>query len=52
MLNQINQNCQCPYSCNRHGDCAACQEYHRKDDSLTNCGKDGKPQKLENKGER
>jgi len=34
--------CKCPYPCNRHGNCQACQEYHRKTGSKTNCGKDGK----------
>ena len=37
-----NQDCKCPYPCERHGDCVACLEYHKKDGSLTNCGKSGK----------
>ena len=41
MMEQINKSCKCPYTCNRHGDCRACQEYHRRDGSRTNCGKDG-----------
>ena len=49
MPEQINKDCKCTYSCSRHGNCAACQDYHRKDGSLTNCGKDGKPQKEKNK---
>jgi len=39
MPEQSNKACKCPYPCNRHGDCKACQEYHRKDGSSTNCGK-------------
>jgi hypothetical protein len=49
MSEQINQSCKCTYPCTRHGNCKACQEYHRKDGSLTNCGKDGRTQKPENK---
>jgi hypothetical protein len=49
MPEQINNSCKCVYPCNRHGNCAACQEYHRKNGTLTNCGKDGKSQKPENK---
>jgi hypothetical protein len=41
MPEQINKSCKCSYPCSRHGNCQACQEYHRKDGSLTNCGKDG-----------
>ncbi|MCL2209401.1 MAG: hypothetical protein FWC19_04685 [Treponema sp.] len=36
-----NNDCKCPYSCSRHGNCKACQDYHRKDSSRTNCGKTG-----------
>jgi hypothetical protein len=36
-----NNECKCPYGCARHGNCKACQEYHRKDGSRTNCGKTG-----------
>ena len=36
-----NNSCKCTYPCSRHGDCKACQEYHRKDGSRTDCGKDG-----------
>jgi hypothetical protein len=43
MPEQINKSCTCSYPCSRHGNCAACQEYHYKDGSLTNCGKDGAP---------
>ncbi|MCL1930678.1 MAG: hypothetical protein FWF55_02595 [Treponema sp.] len=39
MPEQINKACKCSYPCSRHGDCKACQEYHRKDGSSTNCGK-------------
>jgi len=49
MPDTTNQSCKCNYPCSRHGNCAACQEYHRKDGSLTNCGKDGKPKKPESK---
>jgi hypothetical protein len=49
MPEQINQSCKCTYPCSRHGNCEACQEYHRKDGSRTNCGKDGRTQKPENK---
>jgi hypothetical protein len=42
MPNQINEACKCPSQCSRHGDCRACQEYHLKNGSKTNCGKDGK----------
>ncbi|MCL2138170.1 MAG: DUF1326 domain-containing protein [Treponema sp.] len=41
MATQTNQKCSCSYPCPRHGDCRACQEYHRKTGSRTNCGKDG-----------
>jgi hypothetical protein len=40
-----NQQCKCPYPCSRHGNCKACQEYHKKDGSKTNCGKNGKENK-------
>jgi len=33
-----NKNCKCTYPCSRHGDCKACEDYHRKDGSRTNCG--------------
>jgi hypothetical protein len=36
-----NKDCKCTYGCQRHGDCKACMEYHRKDGSRTNCGKTG-----------
>jgi len=36
-----NSECKCTYGCARHGNCKACQEYHRKDGSRTNCGKTG-----------
>jgi len=36
-----NNACKCPYTCSRHGNCKACQEYHRKTGSSTNCGKTG-----------
>jgi hypothetical protein len=49
MADQSNQDCKCPYSCNRHGNCKACQEYHQRDGSLTNCGKDGHTQKPKNR---
>jgi len=42
MPEQINTACKCSYPCSRHGDCRACQEYHRKDGSRTNCGKSGR----------
>jgi len=42
MPEKINTACKCPYGCARHGNCDACQEYHRKDGSRTNCGKDGR----------
>jgi hypothetical protein len=45
MNGQISQDCKCPYSCSCHGDCKPCQEYHKKDGSLTNCGKDRRTQK-------
>lgn len=41
-MKEQDNTCECPYSCHRHGDCDACQEYHRKDGSRTNCGKTGK----------
>jgi len=41
MPENINTECKCTYSCGRHGNCKACQEYHRKTGSRTNCGKDG-----------
>jgi hypothetical protein len=50
MTTQPNPQCKCTYPCSRHGNCTACQEYHRKDGSLTNCGKDGKDN--EKKGEQ
>jgi len=37
-----NSQCKCPYTCSRHGNCKACEEYHKKDGTLTNCGKSGK----------
>ena len=40
MAEKNNTECKCPYSCKRHGDCKACQDYHRKTGSSTNCGKD------------
>jgi len=40
-MKEQNNSCKCNYPCSRHGDCKACQEYHRKDGSRTNCGKDG-----------
>ncbi|MCL2185348.1 MAG: hypothetical protein FWB86_05785 [Treponema sp.] len=43
MPEEKNQSCKCPYSCNRHGNCTACMDYHYKDGSRTNCGKEGKP---------
>ena len=49
MAEQKNANCGCPYSCNRHGNCQACQEYHRKDGSRTNCGKGGSEKEPKNK---
>jgi hypothetical protein len=37
-----NKDCKCSsYDCARHGDCKACQEYHKKSGSRTNCGKTG-----------
>jgi hypothetical protein len=45
MPEQINNDCKCSYPCSRHGNCQACQEYHRKDGSLTNCGKSGNERK-------
>jgi len=42
MPEKINTSCECPYNCGRHGNCDACQEYHRKDGSRTHCGKDGR----------
>ena len=42
MREQNNKSCKCSYPCSRHGDCQVCQEYHRKDGSKTNCGKDGR----------
>jgi hypothetical protein len=47
MPEQTNKSCKCPYTCGRHGNCQACQEYHRKDGSSTNCGKDGRIQSQE-----
>jgi len=38
MSDQKNDSCKCPYSCSRHGNCKACQEYHFKSGSKTNCG--------------
>jgi len=40
-----NPDCKCSYPCNRHGDCKACMDYHRKDGSRTNCGKDPRKEK-------
>ncbi|MCL2720977.1 MAG: hypothetical protein FWD47_06515 [Treponema sp.] len=37
-MSDKNKDCKCPYGCSRHGDCKACQEYHRKDGSSTTCG--------------
>jgi hypothetical protein len=35
-----NDNCPCVYvSCERHGNCDACQEYHRGCGDCTSCGK-------------
>ena len=41
--------CKCSYPCSRHGDCNACQEYHRRDGSRTNCGKDGSDREAKKK---
>jgi hypothetical protein len=38
-------NCPCTYPCTRHGNCEACQEYHRKTSSSTCCGKTGNEKK-------
>jgi len=40
MPEKINTECKCPYGCPRHGECLACQEYHRRDNSRTDCGID------------
>jgi len=35
-----NENCQCPCdSCERHGKCDECQEYHHSRGEETGCGK-------------
>lgn len=39
MEKENNQSCTCPLSCNRHGDCTACQEYHLKENTETFCDK-------------
>lgn len=40
MEEKENLNCPCSStSCERHGKCSECQAYHRKQGSLTSCGK-------------
>jgi len=46
MPEQKNTSCKCPHACNRHGDCEACQKYHLKIGTKTNCGKDGEKIKV------
>ena len=42
MSEKINTACVCSNkSCSRHGDCKACQDYHKKVGSRTSCGKTG-----------
>lgn len=40
MEKTINQNCPCTSNCVRHGDCEACQAYHKE--GLTTCQKQQK----------
>jgi len=34
-----NPKCPCTYPCSRHGNCEACQKYHRTEGTKTACGK-------------
>ena len=36
---EINEDCPCTWDCERHGKCKECQEYHRKNNEKTCCGK-------------
>ena len=38
-MGEKNPDCPCTWNCSRHGDCEACQEYHRKCGDKTACGK-------------
>ena len=45
MSEQINNSCECPHSCSRHGDCETCKKYHGKIGTKTNCEKTGNEEK-------
>ena len=48
MKTESNQPCKCPFTCERHGGCSACKDFHQKDNSKTYCEKSPNEKKIDN----